>query len=308
MPSVLKRELIGGELVRESEKRLAEKREPLLKWPGGKRRLVEDILIHIPGTFRRYYEPFVGGGAMFFALDPNRATLSDTNEQLINCYRMVRDEPDRLMKALAKLRNTADHYYEVRDWSPSGAVEQAARLLYLTRLSFNGIHRVNRVGEFNVPYGGRSHLNVFNEGALLQCSAALQKARLTVSDFQIATSEASEGDLVYLDPPYTVAHAMNGFVRYNEKIFSWSDQVRLASVARELGERGCTVIVSNADHPSVRALYPSIEPQILRRYSLIAASTKHRREITESLYVLGPKPRRQTMTKLYPKTGTRGWV
>ena len=293
-------------MVRVSKKRLVENREPLLKWPGGKRRLVENILVHIPGRFRRYYEPFVGGGAMFFALDPNRATLSDTNAQLINCYRTVRDEPDRLMKTLANLRNTADHYYEVRDWSPSGAVEQAARLLYLTRLSFNGIHRVNRAGEFNVPYGGRSHLNVFNEGALLQCSAALQRARLTVSDFQAATSDASEGDLVYLDPPYTVAHAMNGFIRYNEKIFSWSDQIRLASVARELSERGCTVIVSNADHPSVRELYPSIEPETLRRYSLIAASTKHRREITESLYVLAPKARNRTMTNVCPKPATRG--
>ena len=262
---------------------------PLLKWPGGKRSLADQILEQFPDSFGKYFEPFVGGGAVFFALRPNRASLSDLNEELINCYRFVRDDPDALLGVLRTFRNSEEMYYKIRASNPRAPLRRAARLLYLTRLSFNGIHRVNLRVVFNVPYGQKTHLEPYDEDAIRNTSEALQSACLLAADFESATERAQDGDLVYFDPPYTVAHANNGFVKYNERIFSWADQVRLATVARQLCARGCTVIVSNADHPSLCALYSDIETRTLQRYSVISASSDHRRKISEFLFVMRSK-------------------
>lgn len=260
---------------------------PLLKWPGGKRWLVKDLVPHLDNGEGRYYEPFLGGAAVFLSLLPRAATLSDTNSELINAYTQVRDEPDRLVGLLKKFRNTAKCYYEVRGSSPKGGLARAARLLYLMRLSFNGIHRVNLKGEFNVPYGRKGHLTVCDEDHVFQLSRALQRAKLLVADFEVATRSAHEGDTAYFDPPYTVAHGNNGFVKYNEKIFSWDDQKRLADHARELAKRGVRVIVSNADHDSIRGLYRGFSIRTVSRFSRIAAESRHRKEITELLLSLG---------------------
>ena len=260
---------------------------PLLKWPGGKRSLANEILSHFPDAFGKYFEPFVGGGAVFFALRPNRACLSDVNEELMNCYRVVRDDPYALLSVLRTFENSEDMYYKVRSSTPRAPARRAARLLYLTRLSFNGIYRVNLRGVFNVPYGHKTHLEPYDEAAVLCTSQALQSARLLSADFERATEDARDGDLIYFDPPYTVAHANNGFVKYNEHIFSWSDQVRLAETARHLCARGCTVVVSNAAHVSLRALYPDVKTQTLQRYSVISASAVHRRKISELLFIMG---------------------
>lgn len=265
---------------------------PLLKWPGGKRNFADAILAEFPSKFGRYYEPFVGGGATFFKLLPRRATLSDTNSQLINCYRIVRDQPDDLIAVLSGYENSEAAYYRIRDYAPRSPVNQAARLLYLTRLSFNGIHRVNMQGQFNVPYGKRSYLETCDVAAIHTCSVALRDVSLRNCDFGKAVASARSGDLIYLDPPYTVAHASNGFVRYNEKIFSWKDQVRLAGTARRLAERGCTVIISNANHASIDQLYAGVEQRLLERFSAISASSAHRKKVTESLFVMHGIPGR----------------
>jgi DNA adenine methylase len=258
---------------------------PVIKWPGGKRALVPELLEHSPKRFGTYFEPFFGGGALFFALQPATAVLADLNRELIGCYECVKDSPDELIRALRRLKNTEDEYYRIRGSKPRKEVTRAARLLYLTRLSFNGIHRVNLRGEFNVPYGWKTHLDSMDDEALVAASDALQGVTLRSGDFEVTTADAKKGDFLYFDPPYTVAHSNNGFVKYNEHIFSWADQVRLAKHARALSAKGCHVMVSNADHTTITKLYGKAKRVVLHRYSKIAASSEHRRRITESLFV-----------------------
>ena len=257
---------------------------PLLKWPGGKRKLVESILPVMPESFGSYFEPFFGGGALFFAIKPKRSLLSDKNVELMRAYSQVRDEPEAVIKALRGMRNSESDYYRIRSSRPKGEVACAARLIYLTTLAFNGIYRVNLNGEFNVPYGQKKHLVPCDEVRIREASRLLAGATLAHDDFESALGKATKGDLVYLDPPYTVAHQNNGFIKYNAKIFSWDDQVRLADVARDLSGRGCTVVVSNADHLSIRRLYKGFSMASIERNSVIAASSSFRSRITECLF------------------------
>ncbi|MGA3161928.1 MAG: Dam family site-specific DNA-(adenine-N6)-methyltransferase [Terracidiphilus sp.] len=257
---------------------------PLLKWPGGKRALINSISPIIPKQFGKYYEPFIGGGAVFFALSPGSATLSDVNSDLIETYVEVRDRPLELIRILRKMRNSERDYYKVRAEQPDNKTERAARFIYLCTLAFNGIHRYNLKGEFNVPYGFKSHLAVCDEEKILACSARLKVANLVDADFEIIVRKARKGDLIYLDPPYTVAHNNNGFIKYNAAIFSWQDQLRLAVAANAARERGCHIIVSNADHASVRALYRDFKMITIKRHSIIASSNKFRKPITECLF------------------------
>jgi DNA adenine methylase len=261
--------------------------KPLFNWPGGKRTLAAKILNFFPKSYGTYYEPFFGGGAVYFALTPDNAILADTNAELINSYIQVRDNPSSLIEVLRSFKNSEADYYSIRAQVPTTPLLKAARLLYLTRFAFNGIHRVNLRGEFNVPYGKKTHLLSVNEDLLLSASNALQHTQLLVGDFEKTTAGVVEGDVIYFDPPYTVAHANNGFVKYNERIFSWNDQQRLATYARTLAERGCRVVVSNADHPSIHDLYRGFDCHIIERPSRIAASSQFRRQITESIFVLG---------------------
>jgi DNA adenine methylase len=240
-----------------------------------------------PTTFERYFEPFMGGGALFFALNPSCAYLSDNNADLINCYVQVRDNPDALINLLKELPNSDEEYYRIRDKVPESEIEAAARFVYLTTLSFNGIHRVNRNGNFNVPYGKKTHLNPAEPSRILNASRALQGTSLRSADFEWIRDYAVAGSLVYLDPPYTVAHSNNGFVKYNAKIFSWDDQVRLAKLAADLHQRGCFVIISNADHESVRSLYPDFQENLISRLSVISATNGGRKPVTESMFFSG---------------------
>jgi DNA adenine methylase len=162
-------------------------------------------------------------------------------------------------------------------------------LIYLTSLAFNGIYRVNLSGQFNVPYGYKTHLSPCDEVRIRESSISLKSAVITHQDFEPALHDARQGDLVYLDPPYTVAHGNNGFIKYNAKIFSWKDQLRLAAVARQLAGRGCTVLVSNADHSSIRELYQRFETKRLERNSVIAASEDFRSVVTECLFYMSGK-------------------
>lgn len=258
--------------------------EPLLKWPGGKRALLKEIIPLFPKSFNHYYEPFIGGGAAFFALRPNKAILADNNSDLINCYEQVRDNPDKVIAHLRDMPNTERDYYTIRESIPQDKAAQAARFIYLCTLSFNGIYRVNLKGVFNVPYGYKRHLKPCHTERIIAASEALSFADLRIGDFESSLADARDGDLVYLDPPYTVAHSNNGFLKYNAKLFSWNDQERLAAVATALVERGCRVLVSNADHESIRALYTGFQLQAISRPSIIAASGVYRRQITECIF------------------------
>lgn len=230
--------------------------DPLFKWPGGKRWLAPRIAQLFDVSSSRIIEPFAGGAALFFHVEPYSGLLGDLNPQVINCYEQVRDNLDFLVSVLDNLVNSEEQYYKVRSWKPSNDVEDAARFLYLTRLSFNGIYRENLKGEFNVPYGHKLHLPVVDHRLLERSSSVLANATLTFTDFEVCLQDAKPGDFIYLDPPYTVAHNQNGFVKYNAEVFSWPDQRRLAEMACNLANIGCKVIVSNADHGSIQKLYP----------------------------------------------------
>jgi DNA adenine methylase len=258
--------------------------DPLLKWPGGKRKLLPHLLSCMPTEYGRYFEPFFGGGALFFSLQPHNAVLSDLNSDLIECYQVVRDHPEEVIDYLSIQSGSEPFYYKMRSLSPQTPVERAGRLIYLLTLSFNGIYRTNRKGEFNVPYGQRPHLHPKAPSEIREISAALQSATLRTGDFAISVADAQRGDIVYFDPPYTVAHGQNGFLRYNARIFSWQDQHRLAETARELVQRGCHVIVSNADHPSILELYQSFAIKRIERQSTIAANQQHRRLVSECIF------------------------
>lgn len=254
---------------------------PLLKWPGGKRGLLPHLLHLAPNDYNRYYEPFLGGGALFFAMRAFPATLSDTNEELINCYRAIRDDPEAVIEHLKKLKNSKAAYLRVRASAPRTAVSQAARTIYLSTLAFNGIYRVNRRGQFNVPYGRKRHLDVVQRERIMAISDALRGRSIRCQDFQDAVRDARCGDLVYLDPPYTIAHGDNGFLRYNAKIFSWEDQIRLAETALDLARRGCHVLITNASHPSIRKLHKGLTQIEVVRPSRVAASAEYRRAVSE---------------------------
>jgi DNA adenine methylase len=262
---------------------------PFLKWPGGKRWLAPEIINHISKRLRgRYFEPFLGGGAVFFALRPPRATLSDINSDLINTYRQVQENPEAILERLRRKRITTNNYYRVRAANPTCPLERAIRFLYLNRTAFGGMYRLNGDGRFNVPYGGgdRTPAPLWKQNLIRTASQLLSGARLLVSDFEEIMEQAGPGDVIYCDPTYTVAHENNGFVRYNEVNFSWSDQTRLASVALTAIRRGSTVVISNACHNRIRALYWPYKPTTRIRKSLICPEGRFRRRVHEDLFIL----------------------
>lgn len=257
---------------------------PLLKWTGGKRQILKHLLPLLPGAFRKYYEPFFGGGALFFALRPRMSVLSDKNPDLINCYAQVRDYPKDVILALREWPNTEADYYSVRRLVPENPVEQAARTIYLTRLSFNGIYRLNAKGEFNVPYGHRTHLNPCEPQRIRVISKILKRAVLQCEDFEASIDGIRRGDVVYFDPPYAGPKDRTRFVRYNDRNYTWDDQVRLAGLAGRLRDRGVAVLVSNAPDPEITALYHDFACLTFNRNSSVAADGAQRGPTAECIF------------------------
>ena len=265
--------------------------KPFLKWPGGKRWLTSHILGLLDGCqFRRYFEPFLGGGALFFAFEPRNAVLSDINGDLINTYIQVRRRPLELIACLRQLPVNEATYRSLRNENPKRSIDRAIRFLYLNRTAFGGIYRLNRNGDFNVPFGGggRTPAPLWEQDLLISASRRLKKASLICGDFEDVLAEAGAGDLVYCDPTYTVTHDNNGFVRYNERNFCWDDQERLAATCQQVARRGATVLVSNADHEKVLELYPSCEVRQFDRMSLLCPDSRKRRPTKELLFVIRP--------------------
>jgi DNA adenine methylase len=252
--------------------------EPFLKWAGGKRWFTERCLDLVPEQFDRFVEPFLGSGAMFFALRPARALLSDINADLIGCYRAMRDAPETITVRLAdhQTLHNKEHYYRVRGANPDDPVERAVWFLYLNRTCWNGLYRVNRRNEFNVPIGTKSTV-VLASDDFAATAAALASAEIEHCDFEKTLERAGPGDFVFVDPPYTVKHNLNGFLKYNDKIFSWADQVRLRDAVARAAKRGALLLVTNANHASIQELYEGVgRNDIVSRASLLAASAIHR--------------------------------
>jgi DNA adenine methylase len=260
---------------------------PFLKWPGGKRWVAGRIARKVRKRLKnRYIEPFLGGGAVFFQLRAtNRCVLSDINLDLVNTYRMIRDRSEDVIEQLRCLQVSKRRYYGLRAAEPTDPISRAVRFLYLNRTAFGGMYRVNLHGEFNVPYGGgeRTPAILWQTSVLRNAAAALKSVRLLQSDFEPILNSAAAGDVVYCDPTYTVTHDQNGFIRYNERNFSWSDQERLAKAAFRAARRGAGVIVSNAHHREVKKLYRNARFETLARHSALSTDPSKRRAVKEYL-------------------------
>ena len=237
-----------------------------------------------PDQISRYYEPFLGGGSVFFKLRPQKATLSDVNAELIEVYESIRDEPEAVLAGLEKLglKHSPEHFYEVRRKVPSTKIARTVRFLYLNRTCWNGLYRVNKLGEFNVPIGTKTSVLLPTDD-FFSVSRALARVSLRQCDFAASISHSREGDFVYCDPPYTVQHNNNGFLKYNEQIFSWRDQVRLAKTLRAASARGVRFAVSNAEHESISNLYKGFKMRVLNRASIISGSNSGRGRYSEML-------------------------
>lgn len=259
--------------------------KPFLKWAGGKRWLFESGQFALPNISGTYVEPFLGGGAVFFENVPSKALLSDANGRLIELYTAIRDDVARFESLLRQhaASHCREYYYTIRGEQFTDPTERAAQFLYLNRTCWNGLYRENLKGEFNVPIGTKQVV-VSDVDDFAGWSLALKNAKLRQCDFEQSIDAAVDGDFVFADPPYTVRHNMNGFVKYNQNIFAWEDQVRLRDALKRATARGVAFALTNADHESVRDLYRDFgEHKQLGRHSVIAAKSAHRSHSTELL-------------------------
>jgi DNA adenine methylase len=254
---------------------------PFLRWAGGKRWLTQQSVAGL-SMDARIVEPFVGGGALFFSRNWEEAVLADINRFLINAYLHMKSDHLGLFDLVEEHfdLHTKDRYYEVRVRMGSSSIQDAADFIYLNRACFNGLFRVNLAGRFNVPIGTKVYelreINEFDEW-----SKRLQNAEIRLADFEDTIGACGEGDFIFADPPYTVNHNSNGFIEYNEKIFSWDDQVRLHNCLLKAAERGAHFTVTNADHTTVRELYDGYALQTVERGSEMAGRNGARGRTTE---------------------------
>ncbi len=244
------------------------------------------MVASLPLQFGTYHEPFLGSGALFFLLCPSRALLSDKCIELINVYAKLRENAPGIIRHLKPLKPDRDLFYAIRKRPSRGKLKQVAEFLYLNKTCWNGLYRVNSEGRFNVPYGMPKTNFIADFDNLKECARALQAPGVTLRscDFADALVDVKAGDLVYLDPPYVTRHNNNGFVDYNETLFSWEDQKRLAERAKQLAEAGAYVLVTNADHQEVLELYQGFTSRTLTRSSTLASDAKCRVRVNEAFF------------------------
>lgn len=237
--------------------------QPFLKWAGGKRQLVPEIRKYIPHKFKLYFEPFIGAGAVLFDLQPQTALINDANKELVNCYRVIMEDPEGLIEHARQHRNTKEYFYRLRslDREPAfkllSPLERASRIIFLNKTCYNGLFRVNSQGQFNVPFGKYANPVIVDEIVIRAVSRYFNEARVEISneDFELALSGAGRGDFVYLDPPYDPLSDTASFTGYNLNNFGREEQRRLQRVCDDLTRRGCKVLLSNSATEFIRELY-----------------------------------------------------
>lgn len=261
---------------------------PVVKWVGGKTKLLPELLARMPAKVDRYFEPFAGGAALFFRVAPARAVLSDSNPDLINLYRTLTINVAGVIRSLERHRAAHDetHYYATRArWNNPDAAwpahERAATFIYLNKTCFNGLWRVNRAGDFNVPIGRYSDPPICVPDALRAAHAALSRADLRCGDYRAAVSEAGRGDFAYFDPPYDPLTPTSSFTSYTAGVFGRAQQAELADTARALVARGCKVMLSNSDTPFVRSLYRGFQVDRVKCSRAINSDAAKRGEVDE---------------------------
>ena len=262
---------------------------PFLKWAGGKARLIQQYIPYFPTYFKTYYEPFVGGGSVFFYLherQPAKAFLTDINAELITTYRCVRDDVEKLIDLLKEhqLQHSKDYYYRIRTTIESTELKKAARLIYLNKTCFNGLYRENSKGEFNVPMGRYKKPNICDLSNLRLASVALQSAEIEIRSFEKVLNHASNSeDFVYFDPPYYPVSTTSNFTSYSRYAFNENEQYRLRDVFVELAQRGVKVMLSNSDTSFIRNLYKNFNIHTILARRAINSNAKKRGKINELL-------------------------
>jgi DNA adenine methylase len=261
---------------------------PILKWAGGKSKLLGELTARAPGAFRRYFEPFLGGGAMFFHLAPSASVLTDRNTDLINVYRCVAWNVEAVIQRLRnhRQRHGEAYYYEMRErWNEGthalGDVDRAAAFIYLNKTCYNGLWRVNSRGQFNVPAGRYDAPQIYDDASIRAASRLLQRAELRAGHFAHGVESADAGDFVYFDPPYHPLNDTAKFTSYTADSFDADDQRELAAVARALACRGCHVMISNSDTPFVRELYSGFRVERVQCPRAINSNSARRGLISE---------------------------
>ena len=275
--------------------------KPILKWAGGKTQMLGDLIPKVPTSYGRYIEPFFGGGAMFFALQPENAVVADSNPELINMYRQVADHVDDVINYLKEYENTSEMFYAVRslEWTSLPKAEAAARTIFLNKTCFNGLYRVNKQGQFNVPFGKYKNPKICDEDGLRAASEVLKKAEILCGDYLLVLEHyAQPSDFVFLDPPYLPTSEYSDFKRYTKEQFYEEDHVELAKMIMTLHERGCHVILTNSNHPLVHELYAPFTIDVIQTKRHISCNGSTRKG--EDVIVTIP-PKQRTLIKLMLK-------
>ena len=253
--------------------------KPFLKWAGGKTQLLSELHKYVPNNFNKYIEPFIGGGAMFFSLNPNKSIIADSNEELIITYRQVKDAVEEIIQHLKTFEHNEEFYYNLRSLDPNELEKsyRAARLIYLNKTCFNGLYRVNKKGKFNVPYG-KGKGSFLNEEVLRNASEFLADTTIVNNDYLDVLNEfATEGDFIFLDPPYYPVGKYSDFKRYTKEFFYHEDQVRLKEEFERLVNIGCKVVLTNSDHEVILDLYSDYRIEIKETRRMISSNSKTRK-------------------------------
>ncbi|HHK6317302.1 TPA: DNA adenine methylase, partial [Streptococcus pneumoniae] len=265
--------------------------QPFTKWTGGKRQLLPVIRELMPKTYNRYFEPFVGGGALFFDLAPKDAVINDFNAELINCYQQIKDNPQELIEILKVHQeyNSKEYYLDLRSADRDeridmmSEVQRAARILYMLRVNFNGLYRVNSKNQFNVPYGRYKNPKIVDEELISAISVYLNNNQLEikVGDFEKAIVDVRTGDFVYFDPPYIPLSETSAFTSYTHEGFSFADQVRLRDAFKRLSDTGAYVMLSNSSSALVEELYKDFNIHYVEATRTNGAKSSSRGKISE---------------------------
>jgi DNA adenine methylase len=260
---------------------------PFLKWAGGKRWLIEKHPDIFKIKYNRYIEPFLGSGAVFFHLQPTKSLINDSNKDLVDTYSAIKNNWKKVYHYLTKHHSAHSkaHYYRVREGRSRSMYQRAADFIYLNRTCWNGLYRVNLNGTFNVPIGTKSNVITANDD-FSAVADLLTNCVLECTDFERIVNQSRKGDLVFVDPPYTVMHNNNGFIKYNQGIFSWDDQLRLRLCIDKAVCRGSQIILTNAYHESLLKLYKNYRPIKLERPSVISGTNSSRKKVEEMLIVI----------------------
>ena len=262
---------------------------PIVKWVGGKRQLMFELLKNMPKSYNRYFEPFIGGGALFFELQQENAYISDMNEELINLYSVVRDNVYELISDLNKHEVSKEYFLEIRnldrtsEYKNLSNVQRASRFIYLNRTCFNGLYRVNSQGQFNVPFGNYKNPRIVDENNLLNCSELLKNTEIKCADFSEILTKVKKGDFVYFDPPYVPLNETSSFTSYTKDGFDMDMQFKLRDICDELDSMGVKFMLSNSDTKFVNELYSNYEIKKVFASRAVNANAEGRGKITEVL-------------------------